>query len=452
MGVLVLGALRRRLNLLAAFGGALCWLLALAASLVLVTAAWFFLRRLNPNLHGFRIGTYDFELYFVAFLALAAAVTWGLYALARRRLSPAELTTGAMLWWAVFGVLLALALPGVSYVSTWPLVLASLVVGWSFLRPARAGAPGGFAWLVPSALAVLLIAPLVSFLGMLAGRMEGILGVPLAGLPLPFAILVLGLSLPLLEVLPRSRRAWPVAGAFVLCVGLLVVAGVRSAPSVKQPAPNTVMYQLQSAEGTADSARWITVNDSRGGRGTGAALDRWTGQFFPNGGEPTTFNPFTDGSLTEEFAALTTPAPILSMARGSVKVESDEQVQAGRRLRLHVAVAPQVLDGQILLNAGTALRGAALTDVIVNGQQLDAEATGGPSVHINFNGHFQDGIRLELTAPVGSPLSVTLNERTQGLPAVPGMTIQPRPANMIPAPFNFTADSTLVNQSWTVAP
>ena len=48
------------------------------------------------------------------------------------------------------------------------------------------------------------------------------------------------------------------------------------------------------------------------------------------------------------------------------------------------------------------------------------------------------------------PLSVTLNERTLGLPPVPGLADSPRPATMIPAPFNSVADSTLVTSagSW----
>ncbi|MGE5602993.1 MAG: M20/M25/M40 family metallo-hydrolase [Nitrososphaerales archaeon] len=446
LGVLVLGAVRRRISLLKVLAGALCWLLALTASVALVTVGWILLRRLNPNLQGFRIGFYDFELYFVAFLALTAAIMWGLYALARRRLSPAELGAGALVWCAVFGVLLALALPGVSYVTTWPLIVASLVAGWSFTRPAQEGAQGGFVWLIPAALAVLLIAPLVSFLAMLSGRMEALTGVPLVALPLPFALLALGLALPLLEVLPRRARGWLAAGALVLCVGLLVVAIMRSAPSVDQPAPNAVIYQVQSAEGAADSARWIAVNDSRGGRGTGAVLDAWTSQFFPNGGEPALFNPWTNGAMTEEYPVLTTPAPVVTMARGGVTVESVEATAGGRRVRLHVAVAPQVLDGQILLNAG-----GPINDVIVAGQALDAQVTGKPSAHINFHGRFDAGIPVEFTAPASGPVSVTLNERTQGLPAVPGLAIQPRPANMSPAPFNFVTDSTLMDQLWTVA-
>ena len=60
----------------------------------------------------------------------------------------------------------------------------------------------------------------------------------------------------------------------VLCLG---VGWARSGFDQAHPKLNTVVYQL---DGDTQSARWITVDDSRSGRGTGAQIDEWTRQFF----------------------------------------------------------------------------------------------------------------------------------------------------------------------------
>jgi len=45
-------------------------------------------------------------------------------------------------------------------------------------------------------------------------------------------------------------------------------------------------------------------------------------------------------------------------------------------------------------------------------------------------------------------VTVTVQNRRMGLPAIPGLTIAPRPAWMAPMPLNDAADSTIVRQSW----
>ena len=50
-------------------------------------------------------------------LALAAAVLFAWYALTRRRIGPAALAVGGLAWLALFGVLLAVLVPGGSYLA-----------------------------------------------------------------------------------------------------------------------------------------------------------------------------------------------------------------------------------------------------------------------------------------------------------------------------------------------
>ena len=208
--VLVLG-LRRRLSAPGVLTGAIGWLLSLVASLVAATLIETYLRRLNPNLHGYRVGgLYDAHLYLLAFTALSVAI----------------------------------------------------------------------AWAIPAVVGLALAAPLIYFLAVLAGRIEGIMGVPGAGLPLLFALLLIGLLAPLLDALAGRRRAWLAAGSLGRCLALLLVAGLRSTPTPAHPATNTVIYHMAAGAGEAGHATWIAVNDSRGGRGTRGQIDAWTAQFL----------------------------------------------------------------------------------------------------------------------------------------------------------------------------
>ena len=458
--VLVLGLRQRRLSVPGVLAGVFGWLLSLLASLATTTLVETYVRRLNPNLRSYRVGgLYDAQLYLLAFIALAVAITWAVYAtlgaLARRRFTPSDLTAGALAWWALLGVLLALGLPGLSYVLTWPLFAALLVAGWSFLRPAPAQpdrSQAAVGWAVLATGGLTLSAPLIYFLAVLAGRLEGIMGIPGAGLPLLFVLLLLGLLLPLLDALAGHRPGWVAGGALALCLALLVIAGLRSAPSPAHPATNTVVYHLETSVDGDSQASWITVNDSRGGRGTRGQLDAWTAQFFPDGAQEAGFNPWTNGWMNEMYPVLQAPAPVESLQHGALTVEADERSAGLRRMRLHLALAPQTLDGQILLDAA-----GPLGDVTANGLRIDVEGAPGDSMHLNFYGGFDDGITLQFSVPVGEApaerrLSVTLNERTLGLPSVPGLAVEPRPATMIPAPFNSVADSTLATQSWQFAP
>ncbi|WP_174530065.1 M28 family peptidase, partial [Micromonospora maritima] len=66
--------------------------------------------------------------YRLAVVALAAAVLLCWYALSRRRVGPAALAFGGLTWLALFGVLLAVLVPGGAYLTTLP-ALAGAVAG-----------------------------------------------------------------------------------------------------------------------------------------------------------------------------------------------------------------------------------------------------------------------------------------------------------------------------------
>jgi hypothetical protein len=57
--------------------------------------------------------------------------------------------------------------------------------------------------------------------------------------------------------------------------------------------------------------------------------------------------------------------------------------------------------------------------------------------HLRLNHHAlpADGIEFEVTLPAGGPVSLRVDDRSNGSPGIPGVTITPRPADTMPAPF-----------------
>ena len=75
--------------------------------------------------------------YFWVLLLLIASMVLGIYVLAARRIRINELSAGAIFVVVLVAVAVNLALPGGSFLLTWPLVFSLTALGASFLLPAR---------------------------------------------------------------------------------------------------------------------------------------------------------------------------------------------------------------------------------------------------------------------------------------------------------------------------
>jgi hypothetical protein len=447
VGVVVVGLRRHALHVGGLLLGIVLFLVSLLASVVVVTLAWWLLRLAEPRLHMYTVGGwYAGPLYLLAFLALTLAVVAALYNLARRRFALADLAVGTLAWWVLLAPLTALNLAGFSYLFAWPLLAASLVLGWFFLwpQPARRAWPRALALAAGAAVTLVLTVPAIYFLAVYWGRIEAMAGVPFAALPVPFAVLTMGALLPQLDFLAPVRR-WPVpVGALATCVVLLGLAFFVPGYSLARPKLNTVAYLLNADTG---QARWVTVNDSRNGRGTRAQLDEWTSQFFPNGATETQLDPWRGFMPPEQFPALEGPAPAVELPHSTVTVAAESVTPAGRLLRLDIAPPPDVHDSILWLAAAgpLQLRGLAGTEM-----QTPAAADG--KLRVDLAGRPAGPIVLDVLAPAGEPVRLRVEDRLLGLPALPGVEMRPRSAWMAPAPFNYFSDSTIVERTWTFAP
>jgi hypothetical protein len=437
--VLVLGLRRRQISLGGVGVGALGLLLSLILSVTLVTLAWWLIRLLNPNLHVMTVGGWYREpLYLWAFVALSIFVVGGLHLFWRRWFRLMDLTVGALGWWVLLALLTATMLTGFSAIFTWPLLAALLALGWTLWRPQsakHAWAQVGI-WFAPTLISLALTVPLIAMLAIYAGRMEAILGLPSMALPIPVIVLLLGLLLPVLEWIAPKRRRWLPVGALFVSLVLVLTATGLSGFDAAHPKPNTVIYWLDANQ---NQARWITVDDARSGRDTRAQLDEWTGQFFPDGGQESSINPWLSGWFTTQFPALETSAPVADLPSSSLTLLSDESAGTVRHLRLHVDIPEAVQDAHILVQASKPM--AALG---VNGSAVDLRSQSVESMQINVLGRHPDGVTLQLTVSTGASVAITVQDRILGLPSIPGLTLMPRPEWMMPAPWNDSADSSIV--------
>lgn len=420
-------------------GSSLAFVFQLAAVVVVTTLAWQGLRWVLPGLRQFSAGgSYRAPFYLWALVALTLGGLSLVHGWLRRRLGLGSVALGAVAWWVLLAVLTGLAAPGLSYLFTWPALAALAALGWSFTRPHDAERPWAraLAMALPAVTGGMLVAPALVFLHFFAGRLEGVLGVPLMAVPMLFAALLIGLLWPAIEWLAGGARRWlPLGGALVFALGVLL-AGVLIRPDARHPVSNTIVYWLDVSAG---QAKWITADGSASGQ---AGLDSWTQQFFPNGGQATTFKPFLNGLTGRTLPALEALAPLASLPTSTVEVLADTTSGGQRTLRLKISTPEDVPDSQVRLSAS-----GSIIAVTVNGTPLDLAGQSTDTVQLNLTGRHKGGTSLELVIPTG-PLSVVVQDHHLGLPNIPGLTIEPRPAWMVAAPLNDVADATIVSRTW----
>jgi hypothetical protein len=149
VGVTVLGLARKRVRLLELLVGFAGFLAAALVAALVVGVLLVLLRRWSLPLVR-----YDIALL-TAFSAVAALITFGVFAPATWRWSWEGLGLGALGWWLALAAVTSLFLPGASYAFVWPLlaILAGLAVSFVFPRGSRTALAA--AWLAAIPLVVI---------------------------------------------------------------------------------------------------------------------------------------------------------------------------------------------------------------------------------------------------------------------------------------------------------
>lgn len=321
-----------------------------------------------------------------AFWSLPLVVAGLLIPALGRRAGLLGLFTGVWLGWALCGVALAVAAPGISYLFLVP----GLIAGIAGLVLVRGNSPatGAVGVMLPVLIGGILWFPIL--LPLYDGLGTGAL-LPIAVLR---AILVAGLAPLFLAARPLARRL--VVGAALLVViggaGLAASSPVYTESSLQ---PAVVQYFQDTAAGTS---RWVVVSTRPFPQSFRKAAQ--FGQELEN--------PFPWSPRLRAFAA---PAPPLPAPAPELTVVEQTPLPGGkRRLRLHL----------------TSLRGAPTGTVYIpEGVQVESAAFGGLPVPPTDIGEYSflqvatlgpQGADFEVVLGPGAPQEWYVVDRSPGLP------------------------------------
>lgn len=421
----VTGLRRKRLTIAGLAGGFLAFLLSVVAALLAVTLAWLAIQQLNANYRVFLMGTtYEAGLYLIAFVALVVAVMAGLAALLLRKLRAENLAMGALGVWTALMLLSSVALPGVSYLFTWPLLAALLAALWRLANDADRAAPRSRA----AALALAAV-PGLLLLTPAAYLLFALLGLSVAGASLILVPLLCGLLLPHLAALPGRARALLPAGALLLSAGLIVAANLQSGFDTEHPRPSSILYSLDADTGRA---AWISL---------GEAPDAWTAQFLGSQPERQPFEIVPGMTLP----ALSAEAPAVALAAPEVELLEDTTESGARRLRLLVTSPRRPWSTSIVARTESGIR--AVTVAGRRFELADRPLSERTTWAMNYLALSEQGVELTIELEPDAQLALVVSDTVHGLPEIPGLPIGPRPADMMPAPLDMT-DSTQVTRSF----
>lgn len=398
-------------------------------AMAFVALLWVAIRTLNHDYQVVLVGSYQTAIYTVAFTILTIALMGTLYALLRR-LGRMNLLAGALLIWLPLLWLMSLALPAMSYIATWPLLFGLLPLGWLLLSRERAAN----SWLRLAVLAiaalpaiVLLPATLYQAVGIL-NRLEGAGGMPVFGLLALFVAPAVLLLMPHFDMLAgaegKDRWVLPVAAGLV-AVGLIGYANLTSGFDTKHPRPNHMSYVLDANTGAAE---WVSFDFH---------LDSWTDDFIPAGTERADYETVTWGI----FQAYTSEAPAVDLAAPTITVEQDAISGDLRTLDLRLASPRGASEMRVRIDAPGEIVAATLDGRVLDLTDYIWAADG--DLKFSYINVPPAGFELSLTVRSTAPLTITAIDTSTGFPDIPGLAIQPRPADMMPAPL-YPRDATEV--------
>nr|WP_229687127.1 M28 family peptidase [Micromonospora parathelypteridis] len=413
--VAALGWLTRRSGrastgrLAAGFGLAL---VPIVAAPVAAQLLWLAITTIRPG-YAELLDPYRPIWYRLAVLALATAILFTWYALTRRRIGPAALAVGGLAWLALFGVLLAVAVPGGAYLTTLP-ALAGALGGLVALRTRQTGPWPVVAVTAAAAVGVVILLPTVVLL-------FPALGMAMGGVAALVAVLLGLTALPVVDLLHpqaggqrglralRARRLGMLP-ATAAAVAAVVLAGVGLGVDrfdAAHPAPTHLMYALDAGTG---QARWLS-HESDPQSWTDGYVDGLTdvSDDFPGlGGGELRAGPAQSANL---------PAPKL-------EVLADNSSGGERTLRLRLT--PQRTARLATLHVDTST--ATVLRAEVAGRSVPVEPRAGKwGFGLVFHAPPTEGIEVALTLrPTGGQVALRAMDASDGLEALPGF--RPRPA------------------------
>jgi hypothetical protein len=365
-------------------------------------------------------------VYWAAVAMLSLAISTACYVAVRRRGSVAGLHAGALLIWTLLSLAAAVIAPGSSYLFIWPVLvvaLAALLGDGHGLLTAK-----GIAMCLAALVTAALLIPIAYLIGAV------FLGVTTAGGIVTAAIIVLiaWLLVPLLEILCDGARWFTpfiCAAAAIVLVGIGVLT-VRT--SDVHPVPSRLIYAVDADSSDA----WLAS------RASAARTDAWTRTALaPFAQGPEWIAHFFEGPT----AVVAKRVPTLPLPQPAINILSDSTTSDARQLSLRVQGS-----------AGTTALGMRVTDAPVISAAIDGRAIDTTRYRLHtrewtlwYWAPSDSGAQLSLIVPAGSTPKLEILAYSLGIPTLPGITIPPRPANVVPVQ---SGDVTIVCRRVSIPP
>ncbi len=365
-------------------------------------------------------------VYALSLVTFVVAFNAGMYSLWRNKLGAAGLALGGLAVWTLLALWSAFAVPGSSYLFTWPL-LGSLVAVAMFRSTGeeeRAGIKEIASLLIGALPSVLLFAPTVQ-------QLFVTLGLTTMGTPVLCVFLTLALwaLIPQIELMTRMQRWLLPAVAWGACVLLFFYGMTTTRYTAEHPKTETIVYGRNADTG---KAVWFSASKKS---------DEWLKQFLSEQPMQETLEDYFPGGSGTSF--LMNNAPDVPLAGPDTLLGDEKKEGEGRTLTLLI-MSPRKAAWVTLY-----VSDAEVLEASVNGKPItqDPDARRLPSKgwRLRYANPPEQGIEVTLKVRGTQPVKVRVVDGSPGLPVIAGMNVTPRPDWIMPVQ---TGDATLVSRAF----
>jgi hypothetical protein len=401
---------KRQLSLDQLLWGAISWLAIFIATGIAGLALRLILAIAGATPVEFIAHPLPMEIAF-ALLGVAITIAWG--SLAARAAGFWGLWSGAWAWFSLVSLILAVEIPGASYVALVPAIVGVLAALPAVLDSREHSWTRDIALLLPLAASAIVQMPLILLLHPALGN-DSLVGIALATVLLVTPLFPLCAGLQQIRGIGGFSLRWSPLLAVALAA---FIASVVPAYSAKAPERVNFDYALDADSGMA---RWIVYPDSRHLQAPiqlAASFQRTLHGAFP----------------WDTGASFAADAPHLDLAAPTFTI-LDSSVEAGRRHYIALLRSERgASEAAVLFPPGS-----EVGDVRVQGQAVTPE---NPRVRRLLNGWTAyscagipaAGANMTFTLPVGKMVEVTAIDRSYGLPSVGAFLSNARPLTATPS-------------------
>ena len=366
----------------------------------------------NPEINWFIENVvYHGGFYLLAICLLITALFILLILWVGKRLNPAGLLIGPLLFFSILAVVTAVWLPGASFLFLWPLLFSA--TGMALIRKETSAAARTGIWAI-------LSVPVMFFLIHAIESTEVMMSLAMIAIPVTLLVLMLGLLSLQINEIARSLT-WKLPLLMVLIASGMIFWGIADAGfNEERKKPNGINYIADAGE---QEAWWYTLDPEP---------DEFTSMFLGTDPEQARL---PDWAPKQPFGFTNTPwispAPLLRDDAPDAEILSESLEGEERRIRLRIINTPETYVTVLHFRGAPGIRILQINDRDIPDREMGDAYHNQPL--INYFAPDEDGIEIEFTIPEGEEPELYLRSNIPGFPAFEDDSRPERPAYMMPA-------------------